>query len=270
MSSGNRMAQTMILVAREADEQALRAAGKKFVFRIDPKRGAEQVVSYVPSLKQEALVSELDVFSRFVLALPAGFESLRDDLAIRLGDERTDWVEWLSVPTPVAEIVRRARPMWNDEVARLSDIPELGEEKTYESGFPSLDTHGFRFVLSAFMSIIGPYGSGKSLLLRQLLCQLWRLHKWTFLVTSFEERVKPRYRRDFRRHLIGGITRRQDGSIACSLGTPVEDWTDRDVIHADAEIEQAAVFCGVSAIPCSTSTNCSTASSSRCGCMACA
>src|SRR5262249_17742908 len=104
------------------------------------------------------------------------------------------------------------------------------------------DDHGFRFVLPAFMSLIGPYGSGKSALLRQLLCQIWRLHKWRFLITSFEERVKPRYQRDFRRHLIGGISRRQDGSIAHSLGTPVEDWTDRDVAYADAEIMQAAIF----------------------------
>jgi twinkle protein len=77
------------------------------------------------------------------------------------------------------------------------------------------------------MPVIGPYGSGKSVLLHQLLVNLWRLHGWKCLLTSFEERVKPRFQRDLRRHLIG---------------EPMERWTEHDVALADAEIRKAFVF----------------------------
>jgi hypothetical protein len=226
MSGENRIAQTLILVAGEAHQKLLRAAGKKFVHRIDPTLGGEQVVRFSPTIKQWALMSEFEAFQKFILALPAGLEVLRDDIAIRLGDERVTYVEW-SDSASIDDMLSIARPMWTDEVSTLYDIPEPGEEKTYTCGFPSLDAHGFRFVLPAFMTVIGPYGSGKSVLLQQLLWNLWRLHKWRFLLTSFEEKVKPRYRRDFRRYAIG---------------QPIDAWTDKDVIKADAEIARAGLF----------------------------
>jgi twinkle protein len=77
------------------------------------------------------------------------------------------------------------------------------------------------------MPVIGPYGSGKSVFLRQLLVQLWRLHGWKYLLTSFEEKVKPRFQRDLRRNLID---------------KPVEDWSDEDIARADIEIQKCAVF----------------------------
>jgi hypothetical protein len=137
-----------------------------------------------------------------------------------------------------------ARPMWTDEIATMADIPEPGEEMTFESGFPTLDAHGFRFVLPAFMSVIGPYGSGKSVLLRQLLCNLWRLHGWKFLLTSFEEKVKPRYRRDFRRNLLNAPSvDKKTGAIKYpQWPAKLEDMTEGDCIKADIEISQAAVF----------------------------
>ena len=94
--------------------------------------------------------------------------------------------------------------MWTDELARLSDIPDPGVVRSYRSGFPALDDHGFRFELPAFMSLIGPYGSGKSVLLRQLLVNLRVQHGWRCLLSSFEEKVKPRFQRDLRRHFLGG------------------------------------------------------------------
>ncbi len=83
------------------------------------------------------------------------------------------------------------------------------------------------------MPIIGPYGSGKSVLLRQLLVNLWRLHGWRFLLTSFEEKVKPRYHRDFRRHLIGKPYIDRDGVVL---------WSDEEIAKADVELQQAAKF----------------------------
>ena len=69
--------------------------------------------------------------------------------------------------------------------------------------------------------------SGKSVFLRQLLINLWHLHGWRFLITSFEERVKPRFQRDLRRHLIGSVE---------------ATWTQDDIAKADAEINRACVF----------------------------
>lgn len=117
--------------------------------------------------------------------------------------------------------------MWTDEVCTMDDVPEPQEEQAYLTGFPYLDHHGFRLVRPAFMPVIGPYGSGKSVLLRQLSANLWRLHGWRTLITSFEEKIKPRFQRDLRRHLIG---------------KPVENWTDEDVAKADAEIRTAFRF----------------------------
>jgi hypothetical protein len=125
--------------------------------------------------------------------------------------------------------------MWIDEICTLADIPAPPPQQTFASGFDKLDQHGFRFVRPALMAMIGPYGSGKSVLARQLACNLWRLHRWRVLITSFEERVRPRYQRDLRRHII---------DRAVSL------WTDADVANADAQ-NKAFAFCAASATLCS-------------------
>lgn len=219
--SDRRIAKTMVFVTCEEHVTRAREAGATFVAVIEPHRGPEQIY------RAGAIRSEWSLFESYILAFPPGLEVLRDELATRLGDERCREAEWPVGQTDGAEVLGAARPMWTDEVATIDDIPDPGEQRTFESGFQKLDEHGFRLVLPAFMSIIGPYGSGKSVLLRQLLVNLWRQHHWRFLLTSFEERIKPRYLRDLRRHII----RR-----------PIDVWTDRDVAMADAEIRRAAVF----------------------------
>ena len=161
---------------------------------------------------------------------------MRDDIAVRLGDTRCRWIEWPNGIDGASEVldgdelknlIAHARPMWIDEVCTIDDIPEPSQERTFEIGLEKLDAHGFRLVRPAFMPVIGPYGSGKSVLLRQIAVSLWRRHKWRTLITSFEEKVKPRYQRDFRRHLIGHNS---------------APWTAVEIAHADAEIRQAFRF----------------------------
>lgn len=185
------------------------------------------------------LDNELMQYTQIVLALPANCEQLRDDLAVRLGDERCRWVVWPDKcegvedafdtlpPNEVEELIRFARPMWTDEICTLEDVPDPTAEQTFETGFRALDDLGIRLVRPAFMPVIGPYGSGKSVLLRQLAVNLWRLHGWKTLLTSFEEKIKPRYERDLRRHV---------------LGKPMELWTREDKARADAEIQKAFRF----------------------------
>lgn len=221
--------QPLVIVAHKDHEAIAHDLGYRHIRVIDPRRGAEQAVS------DDGRVGIGWEFSHYLIALPAKAEWLRDDLAVRLGDTRCTWCEW-PFDADKVEIGNRlitARPMWIDEIAGIEDIPEPGPEQTYTSGFAELDRHGFRFVLPAFMPIIGPYGSGKSVLLRQLLINLWRLHGWRFLLTSFEEKVKPRYHRDFRRHLIGKPHVDRDGVVL---------WSDKEIADADIELQKAARF----------------------------
>src|SRR5688572_1372961 len=156
--------------------------------------------------------SEVDFFGRYVILIPEGGENLRDTIAINLGDERCRWAYLPPATEDIQNAITTARPMWTDEIATIDDVPEPIAEESFKSGFPVLDgeqkldgqteDYRFRITVPAFMPIIGPYGSGKSVFLRHLLVNLWKLYGWKFLLTSFEERVKPRYLRDLRRHLI--------------------------------------------------------------------
>ena len=201
---------------------------------------------------------EVALFETYVIVVPEGGENIRDSIAINLGDTRC---RWAYVPDNIADLrnaILTARPMWTDEIATLDDIPDPGEIKTYKSGFHALDEHGFRFTLPAFMPIIGPYGSGKSVFLRQLLVNLWRLHGWKFLLTSFEERVKPRYQRDLRRHLIG----KPVDSTASAVDRRGRSRTPT------SKSASARCSCAASATPCSTWSACLTGSSTPCACTA--
>lgn len=86
---------------------------------------------------------------------------------------------------------------------------------------------GFFIVRLAPGQVYVTGNSGKSVILRQLAVNVWRKHKWRTLITAFEEKVKPRFQRDLRRHLIG---------------KDMQHWTELDVGKADVEIRQAFRF----------------------------
>lgn len=225
MSNQQRTKTSMVVVFTPCGEDFCRQGGMKHVLL------ANSVEAFLD--RNGRILSEVAFFDQYVILIPKGYEHIRDAFAMRMGDDVCRWAYLPEKPEEVAGRVAGARPMWTDEIATMQDIPDDGEIKTYESGFASLDQHGFRFVLPAFMPIIGPYGSGKSVFLRQLLVNLWRKHKWKFLLTSFEERVKPRYQRDFRRHLIGKPYCDMQGRLI---------WSDSEIAKADAELERCAVF----------------------------
>lgn len=233
-------AQPLVVVAHQDHERVAREIGYKHVRTISPASGGEQVLDH-----NGRLGIGWD-FSRYLIALPPKASVLRDDIAVRLGDDRCWWCDWpFTAERAEIEIaLNSARPMWADEVATIDDIPDPGEVKAYESGFDQLDAHGFRIVLPAFMPIIGPYGSGKSVFLRQLLVSLWRQHGWKFLLTSFEERVKPRYQRDLRRHLIcGGAENDPDtGEELWRVFLDKVQFSDTAIERADEEIRRSGVF----------------------------
>lgn len=211
----------LVLVVGELCAAQVRGAGYKSVRDVG-----------MPHLLMDAdgrLLDELSWWDQYVILVPQRGESVRDTIAINIGDDKCRW-NWFPPsgdPADIATAIETARPMWTDEVCTMSDVPDGGPVETYRTGFGGLDEHGWRITLPAFMPVIGPYGSGKSVFLRQLLVNLWRLHGWRFLLTSFEEKIKPRYERDLRRNLIG---------------KPQHSWTDEDVAKADIEIDACGRF----------------------------
>lgn len=220
MNAPFRLSESLIVTIGEDTRAEIKSAGFRYV--VD---ATSRLVLVTPEGK---IRPEIDCFGSFVILIPHGGENLRDDIAMALGDERCKWAYLSEDPAePIQNAVLTARPMWTDEVASMDDVPEPGPVETYTTGFTPLDNYGWRITTPAFMPVIGPYGSGKSVFLRQLLVNLWKLHGWPFLLTAFEEKVKPRYQRDLRRHFIG---------------KPMERWTDEDVARADVEIQRACRF----------------------------
>lgn len=212
----------LVIVGHPDNVEAAKEAGARFVRAIDPRLGIEQIIDD----RDGAVRPEIGLFDSYIIALPPGSERLRDDIGIRLGDELCSHITWNNDRHPT-DLLACASPMWSDEFARLDDIPDPGEPKTYETGFRALDEHGLRITLPAFMPLIGPYGSGKSVFMQQLLVNLWRLHGWKFAITSFEEKVKPRIRRNLLRHMIGEHPDR---------------WTPEQEMKADRELNDCARF----------------------------
>jgi twinkle protein len=239
------MKMRLALCSTEHDRRALNESGVRSV-RIVSK--IEDIYRWNQEAAEYQIDDTLEYFSEFILAFGEGFEQLRDDIAVRLGDTKCRWVRWPkgvtsasdfldTDPTDLANLVQNARPMWTDEICTIDDIPEPGPERLYETGFRKLDEHGIRLVRPAFMPVIGPYSSGKSVLLRQLSVNLYRLHGWRSLITSFEEKVKPRFQRDLRRHLIGRPNGGKD-----FRGNAERPWSEKEIADADEEIRNSFRF----------------------------
>lgn len=227
---------TLIVVDSEADAGEAKRAGFKCI------RVATSEESVCVTVQGEAVTDPSINFYDNVILMVRNPE-LRDGIAIRIGDAKC---RWASIPTFAdAKVIRAAandsKPMWTDEVCLMSDVPDSGPQQRYETGFKLLDEHGFRLVRPAFMPIIGPYGSGKSVLVRQLACNLYRMHGWRSLITAFEEKIKPRYVRDLRAHLIGEEDIDPNGELRW-LSKHSSQWTEADVAEADAKIEQGFRF----------------------------
>ena len=103
--------------------------------------------------------------------------------------------------------------------------------QVYATGFPELDRHGLR-LNARLHADRRPIRVWQIIFLRQLLINLWRLHGWRFLLSSFEEKVKPRFERDLRRHLLERLRQRGPSRTFLTL-------TPRSI--------EAAFFCGASA-----------------------
>jgi twinkle protein len=239
----------LIITEGEFDRIAMRQAGFRRVVSVPngaPKRGSDGGKRYeYLYTSDKKLHSDIDKFKIVILAVDGDGpgQALRDDLAVRIGDERCWWISWpegckdandvlvasAGNVEPLVQCVSGAKRMWIDFVAKMSDIPDEVEEVGIETGFDSFDAElsagGIRLPESGFMTVVGPAHSGKSVLVRQLLWQQWQHHGRPFAITALEEKAKPRYLRAFRKLSIGS-----------------DPWSHETVGRADIEIEQAATF----------------------------
>lgn len=241
----------LTLCANEAQAEALRAAGLRSIKIVT---SAEEVCA--PGDNGRMVVRPAFApYGRFLLAYGRGDSDLRDAIAMRLGDVNCRWIAWPDQIRDAADLARNcspeelslaiehaARPMWQDEVCLLSDVPDEQPQVAYKTGFAMLDNSRdrfFRLVRPAFVPVIGPYGSGKSVFLRQLACNLWRLHGWRTLLTAFEEKIRPRYVRDLRRHFLTRHPEQGKAGVEYSARTT---FTDDELRQADQEIDKAFRF----------------------------
>ena len=82
---------TLVIVGSEAHEKAAIEAGAPHVIVVNPSLGGEQVMTQLPGR------DELGVgyaFDKYLIGLSAQCPGLRDDLAIRFGDEKCKWFDW--------------------------------------------------------------------------------------------------------------------------------------------------------------------------------
>ena len=190
--------------------------------------------------KGESLLPEIDKFRNFILAVDGDEKGkfLRDALAVRLGEHRCLWVDWPDGCKDANDVLREhgtdalweclANPkrMFTDEVATLDDIPDPQEELSFHLGYDKLSQH-LRFPRKGFVTILGPYESGKSTFLRQLMYNMSMAHGWRSAITCFEESAKWRTVNALRK---------------TAMGKPVRDATDKELSVADGWIRQNIIF----------------------------
>jgi twinkle protein len=159
----------------------------------------------------ERLIPEVDQFDKIILATDGDGpgQVLRDELALRIGEERCWFVEYPKGCKDgndalmrygvrgITEILKRARPMRPGKLVPPSGVPPMRYEQTYNTGWDCLDPH-LRLIRPEFMVVTGIPGHGKSQWVRSLCCHMAEEHGFrsAFLVP---EDPAHRVKRDLRR-----------------------------------------------------------------------
>ena len=165
-------------------------------------------------------------------------EKFRHELACRLGPARCSWLIYpegtkdlndvlrLKGVDGVRDVIQKAKPYPIRGLYRLSELPEIGEPVTYETGFPSLNAH-LRLWHGEFIVITGIPSHGKSRFGLELLCSMALNHGHRSVIFSAEMRIKPYVRAVLREHY---------------LNKWAKDFTLDDKRRADAWIEEFFYF----------------------------
>lgn len=241
---GDASERELIWVEGEPDGLACIQAG--FLDVVSVPNGApsganeEGKARYQYLFKGDKLHPEIDKFKAFVLAVDGDEKGkfLRDALAVRLGEHRCFWVEWPEDCKDANDVLRiygkealwkclmNPKRMFTDEVATLDDIPNPPKETSFHTGFDGLSKH-LRLPAKGFITVLGPYESGKSTFLRQLMYNMSMNHGWKSAITCFEESAKWRTVNALRKTY---------------MGKPLRDADDKDLKFADDWIRDNIIF----------------------------
>lgn len=148
---------------------------------------------------------------RFVLAVdndPPG-QRLAAELVRRFGAARCSFVTYPDGCKDLNDVLQKhgrdavvrclneAKPYPVRGLYRLSDYPDVGEPKTYSTGWPSLDDF-MKVWLGELLVVTGIPGHGKSTWVTNMCVNFARLHGWTTAIASFEIPTVPALRSKLR------------------------------------------------------------------------
>jgi twinkle protein len=198
----------LIIVEGELDALAILQCGYRYVVSVltgaSGKRTTEALrasedTGFVFLWHNGDLIPELKPFRRIVLATDGDERGqiLRDELALRLGEVRCDWVDWPEGVKDANDLLRHhgidsvralienSKPMRPSHSVSLMDLPKRPLQITYSTGLPFLDPH-IRLVPPELVVATGIPGHGKSQFTRSLGFHLAESHGWkgTFIATE--------------------------------------------------------------------------------------
>lgn len=126
----------------------------------------------------------------------------------------------------VVRCINDAKPYPVKGLYRLSDYPDVGEPRTYSTGWPDLDEY-LKLWLGELLVVTGIPGHGKSTWVMNLCANLVRVHGWTCAVASFEIPTVPALRHKLR---------------LAVTSTGKDHWHRQLIDEADGFIQQHFVF----------------------------
>jgi twinkle protein len=130
--------------------------------------------------------------------------ALREDLALRLGHRRCQWLRYPKGCKDLADALQRygergvveslARAQWMvGNVYRLQDVAFTAPPQAMPSGFPGLDEH-YRLRLGDLCVVTGIPSMGKTAFVGDLACRMALRHDWPVCFASFEQSMQDQRR----------------------------------------------------------------------------
>ncbi len=162
--------------------------------------------------QDDRLLPEIDQFRKIILCTDADNNGvvLRDELALRIGEERCWYVTYPSECKDANDVLRRhgeggvralvegAKPMRPGHLVKPSEIPSRSTEQAYVTGWRWLDQN-MRLVRPELMIVTGEPGHGKGQWIRSMVLGLAETHGWRTALLAPEDPAH-RLKRDMMRY----------------------------------------------------------------------
>ena len=186
-------------------------------------------------------------------------QTLREDLALRLGKARCRFVEYPFKRNSeerckdinevfqnwgergVHQVIEKSKWFPINGVYRLSDLPPIEEPEVFRAGLGSLDTHlGLR--LGDFSVCTGIPGHGKSTFVNDYMCRMIQKHGLKVAFASFEQPPQTDHKRNLVRWYLEKPTGNNFENIHQSELKKAEAWVDENIRFIIKEDEEDATI----------------------------